>query len=554
MRALLLGLLLLLPLRPAAAAPAAAALAERMLAEAQAEAGSRDCETPADALARILCQGRIRVGVRGNYPGFGLAQPAALGEARSGYEVDLARAIAGKLGVGLTLVGVTPGNRIALLLEDRVDLLIATMGHTRLRDGEVRFVRPHYYRSQTVVVGDRRLKLPDWDAVRGRTVCVTLGAADTPTLSKHGARLLIFDSPQQMLDALRLDICTLAMHDDTFFATSFADRAFNARFEVKLGISDLPWGMATAQDDRLAALLDQVSIAWHAEGRFLDAARRNHIGTEFLEEARLVWRDPACLDPAGAARPDCLAAPVDTAIRPTRFAPRVEAVEDWIEARTGIDLNLPMLKSEAAYGMFLRGIGYSLVLVGGALAATLGFSLLFGAALCARGGALRLPVRAATTLLQCSPLVLLLFFAYAVASTLLPYTAGVALVLAILMVGIYNASYASHAIAEAHAALAARRPGGRVPFRRAVRAASVQLMSFLVNATKGSAIASMIGVPELLNALTDVTSFTSERVMTYSVLLGFYALLVMLVVWLTRLAQRRLDRAPPTAAEGGALA
>ena len=57
-------------------------------------------------------------------------------------------------------------------------------------------------------------------------------------------------------------------------------------------------------------------------------------------------------------------------------------------------------------------------------------------------------------------------------------------------------------------------------------------MSFLVNAAKGTPIASFIGAPELLSALTDITSFASGRASTYSLLLVFYVCVVMVVVWL----------------------
>jgi hypothetical protein len=136
--------------------------------------------------------------------------------------------------------------------------------------------------------------------------------------------------------------------------------------------------------------------------------------------------------------------------------------------------------------------------------------------------------------------VLLLFFGYALVSTLFPYSTPIALLLSVIMIGLYNGSHAARAIADGHAALRARSADGTAPFTEAVRGASVQMMSFLVNATKSSSIASMIGVPELLNALTDITSFTSERVMTYSFLLVFYSLLVLVVVWLTRAYQSRM--------------
>lgn len=525
---------------PSSAAATEAAIAS-LLAEARASAGGRPCEQPTqDGLARVLCRGQIRIGVRTNYEGFGLRRSDAAGGAWTGYEIDLARALAARLGVALELVGVTPATRIAMLVEGRVDVVVATMGHTVLRDEQVRFVRPHYYRSQTVVIGDRRIAVRDEQDLDGRTVCVPLGNADTAQLAGDGARLLIFDNPQQMVDALRKDICTLAMHDDSFFSASFADPAFRQRFEPKLVVSSLPWGMATAQDDRLARLLDLLSVAWHAEARFLALARPHSIEAGFLQAQQEVWESAACRDAAGGARPDCLDPPADSALAPTAIAAPVEAFERWLRESLGLHAVFPMLKSRIALDLFLRGVAISLLLVAGSLVATFGFAIAFGAALCSPASVLRIATRTVTGVLQCSPLVLLLFLGYATVSTVLPYSTGLALQLSICMIGLYNGSHAAQAIADAHWALRARAPGGAPSLRQALQVASVQIMSFLVNATKSSSIASMIGVPELLNALTDITSFTSERVMTYSFLLVFYSLLVLVVVWATKVAQRRL--------------
>lgn len=488
-------------------------------------------------MARVLCRGRIRIGVRTNYAGFGTLTPGA---AWDGYEIDLARAVAATLGVALDLVSVTPATRIAVLLEGRVDLLIATMGHTSLRDTQVRFIRPHYFSSRTVIIGDRRIRVETEHDLAGRTICVPLGNADTTRVAGAGARLLIFDSPQQMLDALRMDICTLAMHDDSFFAPSFRDPHFQLRFEPKLVVSTLPWGMATARPDRLALLLDRLAVAWHADGTFLAAANRHSLVTAFLENQLLRWQASGCMDASGGPMPACLDAPADTTLLPTSFAADVEAFERWVSDTFGVGLALPMLKSQIALDFFLWGIAISLLLVVGSLVATLVFAVGFGAALCARYPLWRVPVQLLTGLLQCSPLVLLLFFGYAMVSAVAPYSPRIALGLSIVMIGMYNGSHAGRAIADAHGALRAASPGATASLLLSMRGASVQIMSFLVNATKSTSVASMIGVPELLNALTDITSFTSERIMTYSFLLVFYSALVLLTVWATRVLQRRV--------------
>ena len=134
---------------PAHAETPDAALA-KLIDEARAAAAVPGaCEQPGhDRLVRIFCDGKIRVGVREYYPLFGTRE----GQVRSGYDVDVARALAKHLGVETVFTRVNAASRIPLLADDKIDLTIATMGHNTQRDGQVRFIRPHYYRSETIIV------------------------------------------------------------------------------------------------------------------------------------------------------------------------------------------------------------------------------------------------------------------------------------------------------------------------------------------------------------------------------------------------------------------
>ena len=106
----------------------------------QAPAGpqkARACDDTADVLSRVLCTKTLRVGVRTGYPPFAFEDANIL----QGFEIDLARHLAASLGVTPVFVVVTPANRLALLGEGRIDLVIATMGHTLQRDQEAIFVK-----------------------------------------------------------------------------------------------------------------------------------------------------------------------------------------------------------------------------------------------------------------------------------------------------------------------------------------------------------------------------------------------------------------------------
>jgi ABC-type amino acid transport system permease subunit len=84
-------------------------------------------------------------------------------------------------------------------------------------------------------------------------------------------------------------------------------------------------------------------------------------------------------------------------------------------------------------------------------------------------------------------------------------------------------------------------------FLHSLGRSATQIVAFLVNAAKGTPIASFIGAPELLSALTDITSFSSGRVTTYCLLLIFYTVVVMGVVWLCNRLRAFLEHNEATA-------
>ena len=510
------------------------------LLETARTAGPEACaSSDADRLVRIFCTGHIRVGLRDYYPLFSMRY----GSIRKGYGVDVAKALAARLGVALEQTRVNAASRIPLLAEDRIDLIIATMGHNTQRDSQVRFIRPHYYRSETILVGPKSLAISGWTDIPGRTVCVTIGNGSNANLVSRGARLLLFDEAGVLPDRLKDGTCTLAAQDDSFFAEAFTHPDFADRFERKFGFAQVPWGMAVQKtgSEKLARALDLISQIFHRDGVFLELARRHRIATGFLEEQQKVWRSAACNTASGSTDPHCVLPALNTELEPTSFAGSVASFEDWVSAMTGIELSLPMLTTVPAWSLLLSGIANTLVLIGGALLATLLFALGIGAALGSRIAPVRWLAKGVVVLLQSSPIVLTLVVASALAHALFPFSATVAIGAAIAALGLANGSNAGQAIAEAmqtlHLERAAGAKAGRAPFVRAVGRSATQIVAFLINAAKGTPIASFIGAPELLSALTDITSFSSGRATTYTLLLIFYTLVVMLVVAICRRLQ-----------------
>jgi polar amino acid transport system substrate-binding protein len=521
---------------------------QKILTKARTES-AQSCAAPRDRLVAIICAGTIRIGVRDNYPPFAAIDASG----RTGFEVALARRIAQELGVTATLVTVSPADRVALLAEDRIDLTIATMGDTTLRDSQVRFIRPHYYASHTTVIGPGSLPIHSLKAIGGHTICVTVGDSSNPWLAASGVRLLLFASPEQLVDELRSGACSLIAQDDTFFARYFADPRFRALYDVKFTMDPLPWGMAAplADGTQLATSLSLISEIFHRDGVFLKLAAVYDVAPGFLLQQRTIWLRRDCNTAQGFANTGCVLPPRRSDMTATRFAGAIDATQIWLATHLGLHIGLEIFTLQPAWDLVREGIRNSLVLILGTLLATLAFALLIGRALSARSAVLRWPMRGVVMLLQSTPPVLSLVIAASAANAIFAFSAVLAISAAILALGLINGGNAGQAIAEAVASLRAEQDaqlGLGVPltesqiYVHALRRSVTQIMAFLINATKATPMASFIGAPELLNALTDSTSFSGDRETTYWLMLIFYVVVVLLVVWLCGMTRRVLER------------
>lgn len=517
----------------------------RLLDEAHATAASPGgcTRSDRDQLISILCAGRLRVGVRDDYPLFGIRS----GNTWQGYEIDVARALGQRLGVTVDFTKVKPATRISMLADGAVDLVVATMADNTQRESQVRFIRPHYYQSQTAIVGSRDVQLAN-DDIRGKTICVTIGNGSNAELVSRGARLMLFDESTMLSEHLLDQACTLAAQDDTFFAYYLNNPDFGGRFSEKFGFAEAPWGMGVALEhtDLLAQALALISQIFHRDGVFISAAQANHVDTKFLQRQQEIWTRPVCNTATGSTNSACVLPPSNPDLEPTPFAARVAEIEATVSQLTGIELSLPMLETAPAWSLFLNGVINSLLLIAGALAATLAFALLFGVAMSARSRLLHWTARGITIALQSSPILLTLVIAASIIHVLMPYSSTLVLGAAIIALGLTNGANAGQAIAEAYHSLQ-HETGGAPPHRtelflRALSRSATQIVAFLINAAKGTPIASFIGAPELLSALTDITSFSSGRATTYTLLLIFYTAVVMAVIWLCRRFQTFLER------------
>lgn len=141
----------------------------------------------------IIKAGAIRIAVPDDFPPFGDRDRYGKLE---GYDIDTAALVADALGVKLDLIPVPSADRLRVLGEGKVDLVISSLGKTAEREQAIDFSIA-YAPFFTGVFGPERLSLTTPEELAGRTIAVTRDTVEDMTLTKIaplGARIERFDT------------------------------------------------------------------------------------------------------------------------------------------------------------------------------------------------------------------------------------------------------------------------------------------------------------------------------------------------------------------------
>ena len=101
-------------------------------------------------MGKIQAAGEIKIGVKYDVPPFGFKNPQ--NDEIEGFDVDLGRAIAEKLGVEPNFIEAISDNRIPFLQDGTVDLVLSTMTINAERDQEIDFSEPYYIARGRILV------------------------------------------------------------------------------------------------------------------------------------------------------------------------------------------------------------------------------------------------------------------------------------------------------------------------------------------------------------------------------------------------------------------
>src|SRR6516162_9257386 len=106
-------------------------------------------QAPQGTLAKIKERGKLLAGVKLDTPPFGFLDEK---NEPVGFDIDLVRKVGEHMGVPVELVKVTSPTRIPLLVSGNLDLVAASMTHTRERDKTIDFSITYFTGAQSLIV------------------------------------------------------------------------------------------------------------------------------------------------------------------------------------------------------------------------------------------------------------------------------------------------------------------------------------------------------------------------------------------------------------------
>jgi ABC-type amino acid transport substrate-binding protein len=207
-------------------------------------------------MAELQDKGEIVIGVKYDVPPFGFKNPQT-GKVE-GFDVDLGKIIADKLGVKPTYTEAISDNRIPFLQDGTVDLILSTMTITTDRAVEIDYSRPYFVAHGRILV-PQGSDIKNVEGLNGNKVCTGLGSTYESTIEEQApqADLKLVESYSECFELVKNGAVDAVSTDDVILTGMKIQDPTLQIVGEELTIE--PYGAAVADGDReFAEFLSQV--------------------------------------------------------------------------------------------------------------------------------------------------------------------------------------------------------------------------------------------------------------------------------------------------------
>src|ERR671915_1724323 len=221
-------------------------------------------------MGKIQAAGEIKIGVKYDVPPFGFKNPQT--DEIEGFDVDLGKAIAERLGVKPNFIEAISDNRIPFLQDGTVDLVLSTMTINAERDQEIDFSEPYYIARGRILV-PQDSDITGIDSLAGRKVCTALGSTYEETLKEQApeADLRLVDSYSECLELVQNGAVDAVSTDDVIL-TGMIIQDDTLKLTEGEPLTTEPYGAGIKDGDtEFKEFVDGVVQEWKSGGGWAEA-------------------------------------------------------------------------------------------------------------------------------------------------------------------------------------------------------------------------------------------------------------------------------------------
>lgn len=243
----------------------------------------------ADQLADIRKKGQIVFGVLGTDEPNSFIDPKT--RQLVGYEIDIATAVAKKLGVKPVFKQMAVAARIPELQQGHVDILAATLTHNKEREAQVDFALTHFVTGSKIMVRANS-GITSLAQLAGKKVVTVRGGTQETNVRKAvpNVEVVTFENTQQAFQALRQGKGAAYVNDESSLLADYGKLGAAAKgftiLPTSIGVEPIALGLRKGEkglkavvDDTLRELeasgaAEQLFNKWYGPGTRANIARR----------------------------------------------------------------------------------------------------------------------------------------------------------------------------------------------------------------------------------------------------------------------------------------
>ena len=236
----------------------------------------------ADLLADIVARNELRCGTFADVPPFAAPDPQT--REMVGFDVDLCRGIAKRLGVAAKVTPLSVEARVPEVKLGRVDVTVANLAYTLGRAEQIQFSDPYYLAKEMLAVkaSDPATSKADF---KGKRLASTKGSTSELSIKMNGSEPLTFQDTGSAFMAVQQNKA-LGMVANTMTITKLVNESKAKGVELKMIVEPMvfqPIGVGMKKDEpALLAKVNEALRAMDAAGE-INAAWNKWLGpdTEF---------------------------------------------------------------------------------------------------------------------------------------------------------------------------------------------------------------------------------------------------------------------------------